>query len=200
MVKEDPTISVSVLIAHLKSKYEYTTTYRKAWIAKQKSIERIYGNWEQSYVDLPQWLLTLQTYVPGTLFDLQTMPLYEDRYRVPHKATFHRLFWTFKPCISGFQFCKPVIAVDGTWLYGKYKGTLLIAITQDGNTETLPVAYALVEGETADAWFFSLQNLRTHVTPQADLCLISDRPESIRSVVRRLNSNWHHVFCLSRTL
>ncbi|XP_039690076.1 uncharacterized protein [Medicago truncatula] len=39
-------------------------------------------------------------------------------------------------------------------------------------------------------------DLRLWVTPQPDLGLISDRHESIKSVVRRLDSNWHHVFCI----
>jgi transposase-like protein len=81
-------------------------------------------------------------------------------------------------------------------LYGKYRGTLLIAIAQDGRNNIIPIAYALVEGETADAWFFFLQRLRTLVASYPGLCLISDRHESIKSVVRRLNTDWHHVFCI----
>jgi hypothetical protein len=196
MVKEDPTISVPVLIAHIRSKYTYTTTYRKAWLAKQKAIEMIYGNWEKSYTELPSWLLALRHYLPGTITDIEMMPFIEDGHVVPGKATFKRLFWSFKPCIEGFAYCKPLVSVDGTWLYGKYRGTLLIAMAQDGSNNTIPIAYAIVEGETSDAWLFFLQRLRLWVTPQPDLCLISDRHESIKSAVRRLDSNWHHVFCI----
>jgi len=35
------------LIEHIKSTVEYTTTYRKAWLEKQKVIENIYDNWER---------------------------------------------------------------------------------------------------------------------------------------------------------
>jgi len=196
MVKQDPTISVSVLIAHIRSKYTYTTTYRKAWIAKQKTIEMIYGNWEDSYKELPRGLLAFQTYLPRTITDIETVPFIKDGYVVLGKATFKRLFWSFKPCIEGFAYYKPIVSVDGTWLYGKYCGTLLIAMARDGRNNTIPVAYAIVEGETFDAWFFFLQRLRLFVTPQPDLCLILDRHESIESVVRRLNNNWHHVFCI----
>ena len=194
MVKQDSTISVPVLVAHIRSKYTYTTTYKKAWIAKQKAIEMIYGNWEDSYTELPRWLLAFQTYLLGTITDIETVPFIKDGYVVLGKATFKHLFWSFKPCIEGFSYCKPVVSVDGTWLYGKYRGILLIAMAQDGKNNTIPLAYAIVEGETSDAWFFFLQRLRLWVTPQPDLCLISDRYESIKSVVRRLNSNWHHVF------
>ncbi|XP_073223437.1 uncharacterized protein [Cicer arietinum] len=174
IVTAKPTISVSVLIAHIRSRYTYTTTYRKTWIAKQKAIERIYG----------------------TVTDIEVGPFIEDGQRVPSKAVFHRLFWSFQLCIRGFDHCKPVVSVDGAWLYGKYRGTLLMAIAQDGDGLTIPIAYAIVEGETSDGWFFFLSRLRMFVTPQPNLCLISDRHESIKSAVRRVNNNWHHVFCV----
>ena len=40
--------------------------------------------------------------------------------------------------------------IDGTWLYGRYKGTLLIAVAQDGTNNIFPLAFAIVEGDTAD--------------------------------------------------
>ncbi|XP_012572487.1 uncharacterized protein [Cicer arietinum] len=196
MVTTDPTISVSVLIAHIRSRYTYTTTYRKTWIAKQKAIEIIYDNWEESYKELLRWILAFKHYLLGTVTDIEVGPFIEDGQRVPSKAVFHRLFWSFQPCIRGFDNCKPVVSVDGTWLYGKYHGTLLMTIAQDGDGHTIPIAYTIVEGETSDGWFFFLSRLQMFVTPQPNLCLISDRHESIKSVVRRVNNNWHHVFCV----
>ncbi|XP_050897043.1 uncharacterized protein LOC127103845 [Lathyrus oleraceus] len=35
--------------------------------------------------------------------------------------------------------------VDGTWLYGKYRGTMLMAVAQDGNENIFSIAFALVE-------------------------------------------------------
>ena len=46
LIKNDPSTSVSALIAHIKSTEGYTTTYRKAWLVKQKAIENIYDNWK----------------------------------------------------------------------------------------------------------------------------------------------------------
>jgi hypothetical protein len=34
-----------------------------------------------------------------------------------------------------------------------------MAVTQDGNSNIFPIAFALVEGETAAAWSFFLKNL-----------------------------------------
>jgi hypothetical protein len=195
LVHKDASIKPSMIIAHIRERFNYTITYRKAWMAKNKAIESIYGNWEKSFEELPQWLMVMKNSNPGTIVDLKTIPN-------PDGTTkFHRLFWAFHPCIEGFKFCKPVIHVDGTWLYGKYRGTLLLAVAQDGNNKTIPIAFALVEGETKEGWGFFLRNLRNHVTPGRDVCVISDRHESIKSAFNNPENGWHgsgstHVFCI----
>ena len=66
---------------------------------------------------------------------METLPIYIDnRTLVEGKHIFHRIFWAFQPCIRGFAYCKPILQIDGTWLYGKYKETLLMAVAQDGNS------------------------------------------------------------------
>ncbi|XP_073220969.1 uncharacterized protein [Cicer arietinum] len=143
----------------------------------------------------------MRTFAPGTIIKMETIPAYNEHGLINGMTIFHRLFWAYVPCISAFKFCKPIVQVDGTWLYGKYKGTLLVAVAQDGNDNIIPIAYALVEGETKEAWSFFLRNLRSHVTPQANICLISDRHESIKSAYNNLNNGWQHppskhVFCV----
>ena len=91
--------------------------------------------------------------------------------------------------------------VDGTHLYGKYKGALLVAVAQDGNQNILPIAFAIVEGETADAWHFFLDNLRKYVVTRDGVGIISDRHESINAAIRRSNGQWEpprafHMYCV----
>ena len=94
-----------------------------------------------------------------------------------------------------------MVQVDGTFLYGKYRGTLLVAVAQDGRNNILSIAFAIAEGETAEAWFFFLWNLRRYVTSQEGIYLISDRHESIKSAYSREDSGWNnnnsmHVYCI----
>lgn len=44
-----------------------------------------------------------------------------------------RLFVSFRACISGFKFCRPMLFLDGTFLKGKYNGQLLGVTAKDGN-------------------------------------------------------------------
>jgi len=94
-----------------------------------------------------------------------------------------RCLWAFRPCIEGFKYCKLVVQVDETFLTGRYHATLLTTIAQDGNRNIFPLTYAIVKGETKEAliWFFQL--LREHVTPQPNLCLITDKGKGILSVL-----------------
>ncbi|CAL0315458.1 unnamed protein product [Lupinus luteus] len=152
LISEDPGIPIKALVKEIVSRFGYTVTYRKAWKAKQLAISRIYGNWEGSYNELPRWLNAVQYFAPGTVVRYSASPHSVDGVVDPNSYILDRVFWAFKPFIEGFAYCKPILQVDGTFLTGKYTGTLLIASSQDGNIRIFPVAFAIVEGETKEAW------------------------------------------------
>ncbi|XP_057756311.1 uncharacterized protein LOC130975551 [Arachis stenosperma] len=110
---------------------------------------------------------------------------------------FHQVFWSFSSCVEAFKHCKPLVLVDGTHLYGKYTGTLLIGKAQDGNNNILPIAFVLVEKENTDWWYFFLTNLRRHVTTQPRILLISDRLAAIKATLEQDGCGWeHNVYCV----
>ncbi|KAH1199267.1 hypothetical protein GmHk_18G052672 [Glycine max] len=147
MVKENEQLTIPTFIAFVRQVFGYTITYRKAWLAKQWALGKVYGNWEESYNILPKYLQALQLFIPSTIVRIQTIPaLDESSQPIPSKVIFHQLFWSFKACIDAFAFCKPIVKIDGTWLYGRYKGTLLIAIAQDRASNIFPLAFTIVKG------------------------------------------------------
>ncbi|XP_006574001.1 uncharacterized protein LOC114406386 [Glycine soja] len=149
--KTNPTVSIKMLIVEIKMIMNYTPSYKKTWLVKQRVLEMIHGNWEESYVKLPKLLGALQSCVPGTMVATQTKSVFEGGDIVPGKRMLKHVFWSFGSCISGFAYCKPIVQVDGTWFYRRYIGTLLIATAQDGANHIFPIAYAIVEGETTSA-------------------------------------------------
>jgi len=138
----------------------------------------------------------MQTYLSGFVYKLKTSPITNGEEVLENQQHFRRVFWTFKSCIDGFLFCKPIVQVDGTFLYGRYRGTLLVAIAQDSRNNIFPIAFAIVEGETVEVWFFFLKNLRTHVTTQQNLCLMSDCHNSISATSNRPSSGWTKANCV----
>ena len=109
--------------------------------AKHKAIARIYGDFDELYVELPWFLAALDDVDPDTVTLLKCDP------RVQGTCIFNSTFWAFDPCFRGFRHCRLVISIDATHLYGKYKEKLLIAMATDGNKEVYPLAY-VVESES----------------------------------------------------
>ncbi|XP_042466247.1 uncharacterized protein LOC122048789 [Zingiber officinale] len=92
--------------------------------------------------------------------------------------------------IDSIEFTKPVIQIDGTFLYGKYKHSLLIATTIDGDNSMIPLAYALVESENVDSWGWFMALLRTHVVRCDGICVISDRHIGIMQTMNNQYLGW----------
>ena len=82
------------------------------------------------------------------------------------------------------------IQIDGTFLYEKYKGKLLIATSIDTNGHIFPLAFAIVEEELYDSWSWFLIALRCHVTQREWICLIPYRHVGINATVRNPSIGW----------
>ncbi|KAL5147684.1 hypothetical protein HKD37_06G017300 [Glycine soja] len=168
-MREDPSRKVSLIQERINNEFIYKVSYKKAWMVKQKVIAIEYGDWEEPYTKLSSWLTHMQNHSPGSYFQI----LHDD-FIVGNRVS--REHQTFK-------YCKPIIQVDGTHLYDKYRGTLLMATSQYGNGGVLPLAFAVVEGETLTTWSWFLAHLREHVIDKNGICLISYRHVSTKSTV-----------------
>ena len=58
---------------------------------------------------------------------------------------FQHIFWAFHPSIGGFNHYRPILSIDGTHLYEKYKGTLMITMSCDGNNKLFPLTFAITK-------------------------------------------------------
>ncbi|PRQ55220.1 putative MULE transposase domain-containing protein [Rosa chinensis] len=93
--------------------------------------------------------------------------------------------------------CRPIIGVDGCHLKTMHKGQLLTAVGIDGNNGMYPIAWAVVEKETREAWTWFFKFLKD------DLCLVndcsyvfmSDKQKGILEAVKELFPNASHRHC-----
>ena len=134
---------------------------------------------------------------PGTKVAWKTIPLVG----ISRNIHFMLVFWTFGACVKGFKHCRPIIQIDRTHLYGKYKGKLLIGISIDTNGHIFPLVFVIVEEESQDSWSWFLTALRHHCTQRERICLISYRHAGINVVVRNPSIGWsvpyaQHRYCL----
>jgi hypothetical protein len=58
-----------------------------------------------------------------------------------------------KPCVQGFlNGCRPYLAIDMTFLTGRFKGQLATVVAVDGHNWMYPVAFGVMDSETNDNW------------------------------------------------
>ncbi|XP_020111290.1 uncharacterized protein LOC109726214 [Ananas comosus] len=177
----------------VRSTLHVQINYWKAWLARSKALQIIYGSWEQSYTDVPRYLTMLQSTNHGTYWRL------DHRWPSEGICQFGRLFWSFAPSIHGFAHCRPVVSIDATHLYGKYEGHALIATAVDANDSIFPLAFAICEGENGGTWRWFLHNLGHYVIRNRPVCFISDRFSGLKEIVAELyptRQGHAHRWCL----
>ncbi|XP_048620104.1 uncharacterized protein LOC125590551 [Brassica napus] len=108
---------------------------------------------------------------------------------------FKYAFVAFGPSIRGFSLMRRVIAVDGTFLKGKFNGTLLAACAQDGNYHLYPLAFAVVDAENGASWKWFFRGLSQKIPDASDLVFVSDRANSISSALEDVYPLSHHGIC-----
>ncbi|OVA05677.1 hypothetical protein BVC80_263g1 [Macleaya cordata] len=123
-VRDKPLIKPKEIVDIFKSDYGVTLGYYFAYAGKELALKKIYGDDKLSYSNLRWFADSLIRTNPGSRVVLEVNP-------VTNK--FERLFISFEACIHGFEFCRPLLFLDGTFLKSKYKGYLLAATGKNGN-------------------------------------------------------------------
>jgi hypothetical protein len=184
----------SIILA-IEEKFRYHISYGKAYMAKNKVMEMRWGTYEASYDNLPRWLNTIVALNPGSYYDIKAY----DHVSRPEKQVLQRAFLALGPAIAAFKHCRPVICIDGTFLTGKYKGTILTVVAADGNNQLFPLAIAFAEGENGDSWYWFLERLKQMVVGDvSDVCVIHDRHKGIlQKVVKSVTEQHNGQMCIA---
>ncbi|XP_021602262.1 uncharacterized protein LOC110607453 [Manihot esculenta] len=203
MIEEQPQIKIKALQAEVRDKIGYEPSYSKTWKAKQIAIRKIFCEWDESYGRLRKYMNAVCHFNPGSIFVIEDDPYYINDRLDRISRVFDRMFWAYRQSIQGFKHCRPVIFVDGTFLYGKYSGCILCATGLDENNQIFPLAFAIVENEDSDNWGWFMSCLRAYVTEREDLTVISDRHIGIK---KSMEQYWwqppsgHHRYCIRHIL
>ncbi|XP_074266518.1 uncharacterized protein LOC141589793 [Silene latifolia] len=75
LVKEDWGAKVSLLRASITKEFNFKISYWKTWMAKQRALADLYGDWEESYAYLPRYLDALKEVNPEPPSILSISPL-----------------------------------------------------------------------------------------------------------------------------
>ncbi|XP_056852680.1 uncharacterized protein LOC108830060 [Raphanus sativus] len=164
-----PTSVGIVITKKFGVKMEYWKSYRTLKFARE--IDQ--GTPESGFERLPSYLYMLITENPSTVARLQ----------IDENGKFMYVFLAFGASVNGFPFMRKVVVVDGTFLNGRYKGTLLKALAQDGNFQIFPIAFVVVDTENDDSWHWFFTQLKLLIPDDEGLAIISDKHNSIGKAI-----------------
>ncbi|XP_019255305.1 PREDICTED: uncharacterized protein LOC109233907 [Nicotiana attenuata] len=161
-------------------------TYMPAWRAKEKALEFLRGHPADSYSRLPSYLYILEKTYPRTVVNLKNT---ED-------DCFLYAFVVLGTSIKGWEYCRPVVVVDGTFLKSTYRGMMLTASTMDATSSILPLAYAVVDSENDAAWNWFFKQFKDAYGEKPNMCVVSDRNESILKATSTVYTGMPHYACM----
>ena len=121
-------------------------------------------------------------------------------YEIDPNGHFKYCFMAITSSIEGWRYCRPNIAVDGTFLKCKYGGTLLTAATMDGNSKIFPLAFSIVDSENDASWKWFFEQLKLSFGDREGLVIISDRHISIPNGVLDVFPTVQYCVCVEHLL
>nr|XP_009765266.1 PREDICTED: uncharacterized protein LOC104216834 [Nicotiana sylvestris] len=104
------------------------------------------------------------------------------------------MFFMYGASISGWKYCRPLIAVDGTFLKNKYRGVLLVAVTKDANNQIFSIAFGVADSENNESYEWYFKELRKAIGIRKDLMFLSDRHKAIANGIAKVFPECYHEF------
>ncbi|KAG5544042.1 hypothetical protein RHGRI_016709 [Rhododendron griersonianum] len=112
------------VLGDMKRLYGMSVSYKRAWTGVEKSKADVFGDYSTSFDELRWWVEAARSSNPDSVFDIE----------FDHETKrFVRMFVAFRASIYGFNYCRPLLFLDGTFLRARHKGCLLAASAKDGN-------------------------------------------------------------------
>lgn len=129
-VRANPLVKTRDIMDYLKQDYGFEVAYHTAYRGKDAANRSLHGDEGIGYGYLPWYLEAVKRTNPGSRCVLDTQD-----------GRFCRLFIAYGASLHGFQYCPPILFVDGTFIKNKYKGMLLGACAKTGNKGMINFGY-----------------------------------------------------------
>jgi transposase-like protein len=103
------------------------------------------------------------------------------------KIRFNRLFFAMKPYIEGFlKGCRPYLAIDSTFLTGRFRGQLACAVAIDGHNWMYLVAVGVMDSKANENWTWFMQKLRDPIGSSEGLAICTDAGQGMMTGVKEV--------------
>ncbi|XP_070015272.1 protein FAR1-RELATED SEQUENCE 4-like [Nicotiana sylvestris] len=167
----DPRFEVTpaFVMAEMQKLHGLDIGYHKVWRAIQRASALIRGTPEENYELLSSYLYMMRSKKPGTYTNI----------KIDNNNRFDYMFYAYGSSISGWNHCRPVIAVDETFLKSKFHGVIIISVSKDANNQIFPLAFGIAESENNNSyeWYFN-------------------KHQSIAYAIAKVYPESHHEICI----
>ncbi|KAI8553517.1 hypothetical protein RHMOL_Rhmol05G0022300 [Rhododendron molle] len=176
------------VVSSLKGLYGVDVPYKRAWKGVEKGRSEAFGDYDASFDELRWYREVVKNSDPESVFDIEVDT---------ETNRFKRLFVAFSACIYGFKHLRPLLFVDGTFLKGNFKGSLLLATAKDGDKGLFPLCIGVADSESNENWLWFMEKLRGILDGDTrSIVFVSDRNAGIKAAVPRVFPSGFHGYCL----
>ena len=187
---EDGSLGAMQLKKKLKEHYKVSVHYKRVWMGKELALRHIYGDWDNSFDNLYRFKAQVESTCPGSVVVI-------DHHTINGKIRFKSFFFALKPCIDGFiSGCRPYLAIDSTFLTGKFKGQLASASAVDGHNWLFPVCFGVFDSKTNDNWKWFMERVREAIGSPRGLTICTDAGQAVMSGVGDVFLEAEHRECM----
>ncbi|KAK3222563.1 hypothetical protein Dsin_009588 [Dipteronia sinensis] len=184
--QDGPLMRPKYIITDMKKMFGIQVMYNKTHQALYYALTLTFGSHEETFQLLLSYGYVLKQQNPGTIIDIQCTK--DDK--------FLYFFMAIGALIRGFQRCmRLVIAVDGTFLKWRCRGTIFVATSQDGNEQAYQIAFGYGDSKSNASWEWFLDCLKGALGHIKDLVFISDRNPSIEARITSVFPYATHTIC-----
>jgi hypothetical protein len=187
---EDATLGAKELQKKLKEHHKVYIHYKRVYMGKLLALQQLYGDWDSSFDNLYRFKAQVESCCPGSIVQI-------DHHTINGKIRFKRIFVALKPCIDGFlSGCRPYLAIDSTFLTGRFKGQLASATAIDGHNWMYPVSFGVFDSETNDNWTWFMQLLKQAIGSPRGLAICTDAGQAVMTGVKEVFPEAEHRECM----
>ncbi|KAL6175398.1 hypothetical protein ACLB2K_052039 [Fragaria x ananassa] len=185
-VRGNPLVKIRDIMDYLKQDYDFEVAYHTTYRGKDDANQSLHGDEGIGYDYLPWYLEVIKRTKPvsGCVLDTQD-------------GRFCRLFIAYRASLHGFQYCPPILFVDGTFIKNKYKGMLLDVCAKTWNKYIFPYAFAIVDAESKENWRWFFEQLAIIlISDHMNIVFMTDRGSGLLDVIKEVFPSSPHSYCI----
>ncbi|KAG5532375.1 hypothetical protein RHGRI_026866 [Rhododendron griersonianum] len=102
-IRSNPSYAPIQALRHFEKRYGSMIGYHHAWLGVEMANKELFGDFELSFDKLRWYAAEVKEKNPGTVMDVEYCTV---------TGRFTRFFLAFDACIRGFNYCRPILALD----------------------------------------------------------------------------------------